>query len=158
MIRRDSGFSLIELMIAIAIVGIVSAVAVPAYRTYIETANMSKVNAAYENAIRVVQNEYQKNQARTMIGLPSTLPERRRDWKEILNPGNKISAPGGGDMYDVLGTKKIDYNETGAIRVRMPKNQSRVDIFRPAYLSLKPLRARVFADGTVEVRELKTGN
>lgn len=151
--RSQQAYSLIELLITIAIIGIVSAIAMPAYRTYIDTANMSKVNAAYENAIRVVRDEYAKNQTRVSIGLPPTFPSNKDEWKDILNPGDQIQAPGGGPMYDVLGNKKIDYDQTGAIRVTMPKNQSRVDIYRPAYLSLKPLRARVRQDKVV-IKEL----
>ena len=45
------GFSLFELMIAVAVIGIVSALAVPAYRSYVETANMTKVTANFEQAV-----------------------------------------------------------------------------------------------------------
>lgn len=146
---RNGGFSLIELLITIAIVGLVSAIALPAYRTYIETANMSKVNAAYENAIRVIQSEFQKHQTRIAMGLPSTFPTHKRDWLPILNPDDRIEAPGGGPMYNHVGKKKVDYDGTGAIRIQMPKNQNHVTVFRPAYLELKPLRARVKPEDVV---------
>jgi hypothetical protein len=125
----------------------------PAYRTYIETANMSKVNAAYENAIRVVRDEYAKDTSRLAIGLTSTFPTEESQWLEILNPGEQIEAPGGGPMYDIQGKKKLDYDATGAIRINVPKKGGRVDIFRPAYGSLKPLRARVERDD-INIKEL----
>ena len=44
---KQQGFSFFELMIAVAAVGILSAVAIPAYRGYIDTANMTKVTASF---------------------------------------------------------------------------------------------------------------
>ena len=73
-------------------------------------------------------------------------------WRDLLNPGDRIQAPGGGLAYDVLGNKKIDYNATGAIRIVAPKNQLRVDVFRPAYLGLKKLRARINRD-SIKIKE-----
>lgn len=148
---------MIELLITIAIIGIVSALALPAYRTYVETANMSKVNAAYENAIRVVQQEYQKKRSRAALGLSSTWPSHRREWPEILDPGGTVQAPGGGPIYNFRGKNRVDYDGTGAVRINMPNNGSRVDIFRPAYAELTPLRARITSTG-VQVRELKNPN
>lgn len=44
-IRTESGFTLIELMITIAIVGILSAIAVPAYSNYVSKAKFSSILA-----------------------------------------------------------------------------------------------------------------
>ncbi len=146
-------FSLIELLITIAVIGVVSAIAMPAYTTYVQTANMSKVNAAYENAIRVIRSEFQKAETRVSMGLPSTFPAHKKEWPDILNPDNSIEAPGGGPMYSHLGKKKVDWDGTGAIRIAMPKSAEYVRVFRPAYLELKPLRAQVYPD-RVDVKEL----
>ncbi|MGS3141251.1 type IVa pilus major pilin TapA [Aeromonas sanarellii] len=54
--KRQSGFTLIELMIVVAIVAILAAIALPAYQTYTQKAKFSEVVAAtgsFKTAIEV---------------------------------------------------------------------------------------------------------
>lgn len=56
-VRSKKGFTLIELMIVVAIIGVLAAIAIPAYRDYVKRARMSEVLNAFD-AIATGANEY----------------------------------------------------------------------------------------------------
>ncbi len=143
--RQSKGFTLLELLITIAIIGILSAVGLPAYRSYIQTANMTKVNAAFEEAIRVVRNDLQKSSTRVAMGLPATAPTTAKGWAERLDPEGRYEAPGGGPLYSYYGDT-VKPNETGSVRFRIHESGD-VEIRRPAYLELESRWARVNLSG-----------
>lgn len=142
---RQQGFNLLELLIAVAIVGIVSAIAIPAYRSYTNTANESKVNSAFQNAVRIAQSEYAKNDARVSMGLPATLPKSRTEWVKRFDPEG-TRAPGGGPIYNLKGAMGRP-DEVGAVTVEYTNGKATLQLIRPAYLNLKRATALIDSNG-----------
>jgi type IV pilus assembly protein PilE len=58
---RQSGFTLIEVMVVLAIVGILSAIALPSYRSYIERGDRASARAALLEAQQFMERFYATN-------------------------------------------------------------------------------------------------
>ena len=98
-----AGFTLVELMIVVAIIGVLTAAAIPAYRNYVENSNMAKVNAHYRQGIRYVENEMRRARARIALGALTAAAAdgqyKQADWIEDLNGQGGGAAPNGGAAY-----------------------------------------------------------
>lgn len=107
--RREAGFTLIEILIAIALIGILSAVAIPSYSSYVLRGRLTEAFTTLA-AVQPRAEEFWSNN-RTYVGLP--VPASSANFDYALDAATsassyKITATGKGSAASFVFT--IDQN------------------------------------------------
>lgn len=88
-LSKANGFTLIELMIVVVIVGILAAIALPNYSQYVERAKRKDATAVMLEAAQFVERYF--TEQRTYVGvaaaLPATLNKSPREGAALYNIG-----------------------------------------------------------------------
>jgi prepilin-type N-terminal cleavage/methylation domain-containing protein len=135
--RVSHGFTLNELVVVVAILGVLSAIALGAYNEYIRQSQMSKVIAHYRVAIDFAKFFYGKAQVEQSQGRPPNpaVPDTDAGWVALMQ-WDGTRAPGGGPAF-VAGAGDPTSGGIGlSANGTWTNNNSSLTITRPAYADL----------------------
>lgn len=121
-------------MVVVAIIGILAAVALPSYRNYIETANMSRVQTQFREAKRATEASYAQSMVQMQLDLTLSVPSTDSDWIALYNPRSN-TAPGGGNAF-VAGAANATTGQIGVTSSGVFPTTAQVILELPAYASL----------------------
>ena len=115
---RDKGVTLIEVMIVVAILGIIAGIAYPSYRTYIARAARADLRAVMLDTAQKQERYYSSNNTYLAISAPPTAAPA--GWVNYSGGATvaarkydvSVALTGGGTGYTITGAPANGYTET----------------------------------------------
>ncbi len=135
--NRPHGFTLVELLVVIAVMGLLVSIAISSYQNYVTSASVATVSNNYGEAVRSVRNQFASADARRSSGadITNTVPSDIAGWLAILNPLS-AKAPGGNPAYE-LGAGN---GSSGAIGIEISGSYAggdlQVTVTQPAFADM----------------------
>ncbi|WP_110676240.1 pilin [Salinicola sp. RZ23] len=117
-LHRQGGFTLIELMIVVAIIGILAAIAIPQYQNYVARTQVSRVVSEVSALKTAAEERYARGESTTDAGelgwTQSNLLDKvkNEDGTDVANPAVDIPA----SKTDGTITATLNGDVTGAIK------------------------------------------
>ena len=90
--KQQQGFTLIELMIVVAIIGILAAVAIPAYSDYTAKAQASEAFVMLDGVKTTISSEMGQDPAVANCGVPAAVVGKYSDLAQPTNTGGTCTA------------------------------------------------------------------
>ena len=144
-------------MIVIAIISVVTTFAIPAYQNYVVSANSTKLNVHYRQAISWARTELVRLQ--TQLASGEAADELEEEWDEAGEwvaalladvAGSETASPSGGPAFVAAAEDAAADAVTFAVQGAMSDGSLRVEISRPIYGNFEDADITALCWGAVE--------